>query len=238
MQKPDNSNNVPIFDNIDINTYINEVISFIETKLCLFPEFLKSSSILQQLSDTISGEDKITENLCSFFTRQEKEYTYQIEKQDNYDFQFINQAKGKGHRSYDTGVILANTKNCSEKILTMEAKRLPTPGSGREREYVLGNLGGIERFKKEVHAQEIKSNLAIMIGYVQKENSDHWCEKINEWITEQIMISSNPNISWFAEDLLIEDENFNQEKICKYNSGHSRIRLEKIKIHHYWIDLN
>ena len=41
MQKPDNSNNVPIFDNIDINTYINEVISFIETKLCLFPEFLK-----------------------------------------------------------------------------------------------------------------------------------------------------------------------------------------------------
>jgi hypothetical protein len=71
-----------------------------------------------------------------FFTTHKTNYTYQFDKQDNYDFQFINQSKGKGHRTNDAGVILANTKGNLGKILVIEAKRLPTPGSNREKEYV------------------------------------------------------------------------------------------------------
>ena len=121
----------------------------------------------------------------------------------------------------------------------IEAKRLPTPGNIREKEYVEGNLGGIERFKKEVHSQEISNNLAIMIGYIQGENSNHWYKKVNEWINEQIQKSSNPDISWLDEDQLIIDPEFTcSNEIVKYNSLHSRIKLDKIKLNHYWIDLN
>jgi len=239
MQKPSKSYNKPFFNNIDTNTYVNEIILFIENKISNFPVFLKNSSVLQNLSKTIEGEDLITENLCDFFTAHEKDYSYQFEKQDNYFFQFRNQSKGKGHRSNDCGVILANTKGSLGKILVIEAKRLPTPGTNREKEYIKGNLGGIERFKKEVHSQEISCNLAIMIGYIQGESSNHWYKKVNEWINEQIQKSSNPEISWLKEDQLILDKDFTSNKtITKYNSLHSRIELEKIKLNHYWIDLN
>lgn len=231
------NNEPPTYNNINTNTYVDEVIIFIEQKLSLFPEYIRNSACLQGLSKTIEGEDLITENLCSFFTSHEKTYTYQYEKQDNYDFQFLNQSKGKGHRTNDAGVILANTNGSLGKILVIEAKRLPTPGSNREKEYVEGNLGGIERFKKEVHSQEIPTNKALIIAYIQKENATHWHNKVNEWIEEQITASSNPQLSWFIEDQLIKNNSFSQNKITKYNSTHSRIKLDKIQLEHYWIDL-
>lgn len=240
MRKGSNSYNKPFFNNIDTNTYVNEVILFIEQKLNLFPDYLKNSSIIQNLPNTIEGENKITENLCVFFNTLEKKYTYTFEKQDNYEFQFSNQSTGEGHRTYDTGVILANTKGNLGKIVVIEAKRLPTLGSKREKEYVEGNLGGIERFKKEVHSQEISNNLAIMIGYIQKNNANHWFTKVNEWINEQLQQSTNPDISWLEEDKLKIDPNFicENEKITKYLSIHSRITLDKINLHHYWMILN
>lgn len=239
MQKVSNQNSIPSHDKIDKNTYIQEVILFIEQKLQLFPLFLKNSTILQHLPNTIEGENAITENLCSYLTIQEKNYDYHFSKQDNYEFVFINQSSAKGHRSYDTGIILANTKGSLGKILTIEAKRLPTPGKNRKKEYVEGNLGGIERFKKEVHSQEIEFNLALMVGYIQKENSNHWHNKVNEWIKEQIIESSNKDISWQDNDLLIVDKKISFEsKISKYISTHSRKILPKIKLTHYWIDLN
>lgn len=237
MNKPQNNHNKPFFNNINTNTYVNEVILFIENKLSSFPQYLQNSIILQNLPKTIEGENLITENLCSFFSIHEKKYTYQFDKQDNYDFQFINQLSGKGHRSYDTGIILANTKGSLGKILVIEAKRLPTPGSNREKEYVEGNLGGIERFKKEVHSQEIQTSQALIIGYIQNSDSIYWFDKINEWITEQITKSSNPQIFWLEEDCLIQEISFSKPKITKYNSIHSRINLGKINLVHYWIDL-
>lgn len=239
MQRVSNQNSIPSHGKIDKNTYVQEVVLFIEQKLQLFPVFLKTSTVLQNLPNTIEGENAITENLCSFLTIHEKNYDYHFSKQDNYEFQFINQSAAKGHRSYDTSIILANIKGSLGKILTIEAKRLPTPGTYREKEYVAGNLGGIERFKKEVHAQEISCNLALMVGYIQKENGNHWQNKVNEWINEQIKESSNKNIAWQENDLLTFDKKFSFEsKITKYTSTHSRITLPNIKLFHYWIDLN
>ncbi len=237
MEKPTINSN-PSYNNINTNTYVDEVIIFIEQKLNLYPNYLKNSSVLQELPITIEGEDLITENLCVFFTAHKINYTYQFDKQDNYDFQFINQSRGKGHRSNDAGIILANTMGSLGKILVIEAKRLPTPGTYRKKEYVEGNLGGIERFKKEVHAQEIKNNQALMIGYIQSLDSKYWFLKVNEWIDEQIQKSSNSDISWNTEDNLKFDSHFSNKAIAKYNSLHSRISLPKIKLIHYWIDLN
>ena len=90
-----------------------------------------------------------------------------------------------------------------------------------------------------MHSQEIPTNLAIMVGYIQKESSNYWHTKVNEWIQEQINESSNPNITWNKEDLLsLVDDFSTSPKFTKHSSIHSRIDLPKIKLIHYWIDLN
>ena len=89
----------------------------------------------------------------------------------------------------------------------------------------------------EVDSQEIPINTELIIAYIQKENASHWHNKVNEWIEEQITASSNPQLSWFIEDQLIQNQSFSQNKITKYNSLHSRINLDKISLTHYWIDL-
>lgn len=235
MQKPQSNNNKPFFNNIDTSTYVKEVISFIENKIISYPEFFKQSSDLQNLPKTKTGEDLITQNLCSFFSFFEKDYAYSFTKQENYQFQFINQSKGEGNRTYDIGIILVNPYGSTSNILAIEAKRLPTPGSGRVKEYILGNYGGIERFKKEVHSQEIPTSTALMIGYIQKNDSKHWLNKVNEWIGEQIVKSTNPDIFWYQEDKLVLETTKNC--ITKLKSIHTRKVQTKLKISHYWIDL-
>ena len=76
-----------------------------------------------------------------------------------------------------------------------------------------------------------------MIAYIQNENAIYWHKKVNEWIDDQIETSSNSKLSWFIEDKLIQNMSFSYTKITKYNSTHSRITLDKIKLTHYWIDL-
>jgi hypothetical protein len=43
-------------------------------------------------------------------------------------------------------------------------------------------------------------------------------------------------LKWYNNDKLFNYGYFS--KITKYNSTHSRITLPKIKLTHYWIDLN
>ena len=55
-----------------------------------------------------------------------------------------------GIRARDGCRVVLNGARCSggQKFLALEAKRLPTPGTGREREYLAGKRGGVERFKR------------------------------------------------------------------------------------------
>ena len=90
-------------------------------------------------------------------------------------------------------------------IFCIEAKRLPTPGSGREKEYVhspSGKSGGIERFKKEIHGKGL-SHSAIF-GYIQKEDFEYWFKQVNTWIDELIQDDSQ-EIDWNENDLLVSE---------------------------------
>jgi hypothetical protein len=236
MQQKIISNNEPNFDNIDKNRYLKELILFIEEKLVDFPLFLKKSSILQNLPNSIEGEDRITENLSEFLNIHHLEHEYSFIKQDNFVFQFKNQPKLMGHRKGDLGVVLASTtKGSLGNVFIFEAKRLPTPGTGREKEYVLGDNGGIERFKTNAHAKNLQ--YSGMIGYIQKHTSTYWKKEVNSWIDDEISASSNTLISWDKLDKLTEVTNFIKPKISKYKSEHSRISNSNIKLVHYWIDL-
>lgn len=239
MQKKNNTYNTPSNFDIRRNSYQLEFFKFIEEKISLFPNYLKNSFNFQNLQDNINGENKITEQFHRFLNSQERTYNYsEISKSDFYHFIFENQSSGEKHRSYDIGVILGKTTYNAGKILIIEAKRLPTPGSYRRKEYLFGNLGAIERFRKEVHGQDVKSNQAVIIGYIQGENSNHWFQQINSWIEDENQNPNESTIIWQNEDKLILDSSFSRGKITKFNSEHLRVKLEKIKIHHYWIDLN
>lgn len=222
---------------IDFGSYINEVFSFIESKLSLFPCYLKKSSVLQNLPKTIEGENRITENLCVFLNIHEKGHNYKITKQDNCSFQFLNQSSGTGHTTNDSGVIVANTKGNFGKILVIEAKRLPTPGKSRKKEYLFGKLGGIERFRKGTHGSDVDSDRAIMIGYIQKENKGFWIDCLNSWIIEEDSQRKESELYWKEEDKIIEDKKFINDSVYKFQSVHNRLTLSKINLIHYWINL-
>lgn len=225
------NNNKPNFS-IDKEAYINEMLQFIDMKISLFPKYLSNSLFFQNISEPFESEDRITESLCSFLIEHEREHLYTITKQDNFSFSFKNQPKGDGHRTYDMSVIIGSTKADLGNIFIFEAKRLPTPGTGREKEYVIGNGGAIERYKTNAHGKTFKK--AGIIGYIQKETPVYWFNKINEWIDAEITSSSNSSLNWETKDKLIA----NNSTFDKHKSTHSRICGNDIELLHFWIDLD
>ncbi len=119
-------------------------------------------------------------------------------------------------------------------IFCIEAKRIPTPGSGREKEYVhsqSGKSGGIERFKKEIHGKGL-SHSAIF-GYVQREDFDYWHNQVNNWI-EELILDSSQDIQWDENDKL-NKLSFNPN-IAKFQSVNKRTK-DTITLFHYWLNL-
>lgn len=218
--------NIPPIDEL-----FNELYKFIDIQIKEFKEFLseyyqvnKDAGIL--LKDKIEQEDDITNPLVVFLNENPSL------------FYFHNQYKTlESNSTTDIGVFKRYTKI---PFCFVEAKRLPTPlTNGRqESEYVCYNdstkQGGIERFKTEKHGGKEKLNQSIMLGYIQENNFAFWHSKVNSWIDEKINLTSN----WKDEDKLIQNVSFNETSFSKFNSIHSRLTLPKIKLIHYWIDLN
>ncbi len=120
----------------------------------------------------------------------------------------------------------------------MEAKRLPTPGQNRQKEYVIGYnkpCGGIVRFKKGIHGKGLK--FAAIIGYIQEQNSNYWFIQINEWIGELII---NLPTFWKKDDKLIQDIK-PMTTLSKFTSKNFRKLDDEpedyIYIFHFWINL-
>jgi hypothetical protein len=182
---------------------------------------------------TLENEDDVTTILRRFLS----------DLDFRFDFELQTKAPEKNEKT-DIGVLRRYSKKRHIPICIIEAKRLPTPiyfGS-QETEYVCyksaRKQGGIERFKTEKHGAKLP--FSLMVGYIQQENAEHWHTKVNDWITEQILKSSNESISWNDNDLLIKDETFSSDNcITKYTSEHIKLKSdsEKIKLTHYWIDL-
>lgn len=117
-----------------------------------------------------------------------------------------------------------------EPVFIMEAKRLPTPGNNRIREYVTGQTlagnpnGGIERFKMERHGKGLL-NCGIL-AYIEDDSFETWLQRINDWICEL-------SAPWSQEEklelVLIVD------KLAYLNSVAIR-EADKLKLHHFWID--
>jgi hypothetical protein len=225
-----NNNLFPIEDlfyNL-LNLIENNIFGFTQELNVAISEY---KEIYDMKKITLENEDDITTILRRFL----------CDLDSPFDFEFQTKAPEKNEKT-DIGVLRKYSKPRHIPFCIIEAKRLPTPvySGSHETEYVCyknsTKQGGIERFKTEKHGKNLP--FSIMIAYIQKETPNHWHTKLNEWIAEEIVQSSNQNINWFEEDLLIENSNFPQPKITKYNSIHSRINLPKIKLTHYWLNLN
>lgn len=205
---------------------IGAVIDFLDAHLPNFPKLFKKKTSIKK----IEAEDDISQELW--------EYLQSLaHSKEMFMFQFQRKYY-KTMRSSDLGVLVVAPYNPkpSKAFFVIEAKRLPT-GSGREKEYVEGNYGGIQRYKKGHHGGEITQS--AVVGYVQDKDCNHWFKEINKWINDLIKTNKETDISWEKSDLMKETSNFGKTR--RYNSKNKRIvdsNTDFIELHHYLIELN
>lgn len=117
-------------------------------------------------------------------------------------------------------------------IFEFEAKKLSP--SSTNHEYVYGERGGMERFKREIHSPHLPH--CGMLGYVLCNDINHWSNQINSWITKLANQSPINGLDWQGDDELLHSVGTNGT-IAKYVSKNKRITLADITILHYLIDL-
>lgn len=224
-------------DNIfPIDGLFYAVLNLIDSNISNFKEELNLAIAEYKQNDEIKKETLEQEDDITIILRR-----FLCDLESPFDFEFQTKAPEKMGGT-DIGVLRKYSKPRHIPFCIIECKRLPTPvyTGSQETEYVCyknsNKQGGIERFKTSKHGNKLPYSL--MVGYIQQESANHWHKKINEWITEQILKSSNESITWINEDMLSKDLTFKDDAvIIKYTSEHSRRNAEKIKLHHYWINL-
>lgn len=190
---------------------------------------------------------EIIEQNIEFFIEKYTNSHKQVEKKLNQNFSLFMNVKSKDElftfsngygdnvlvRPYevDFGIVADDEQDA---FFVIEAKRLDdTLPKAREKEYIIGKLGGIERFKREKHGRPL--TYVGMIGYVQSDNFETWLEKINGWVDEEIRTATSDELIWESKDKLILDK---QETVFNtYLSEHKCSTKEKISMYHIWVDL-
>ena len=207
---------------------VGKLIEFLDKYLPEFPALFEKKTN----GTNIQAEDDISQEVW--------EYLQAIAHHTRKIFMFQFQRKERGsNRSSDFGVLIVKpfNSNPSREFFRIEAKRLPTGYGKREKEYVEGNSGGIERYKRGHHGKDLSQS--AIIGYIQKEDSSHWHTKLNQWINDLISNNVDEGIHWDSQDLLIEIDTFKTTK--KYSSKNTRIVnsiTDSIQLHHYLMQLS
>ena len=213
---------------------IEMIIAYLDERLPDFPKFFRDrfSNIYLNASEPI-----ISQWLCTFLN------TFR-EANEAILFEFGREFK-KSRYAVDFAVIdVKSFKESTEEpkpFFTIEAKRLPAPkknkkDNNREKEYIEGNSGGVERYKRGHHGAGLSQS--AIVGYIQKENCSHWFNEINKWIKD-LESKSDSSIQWNSSDLLKEVKDFGKTR--KYNSQNTRIinsEKDSIELHHYLMELS
>jgi len=189
------------------NQTIQRVLVFVGATL---PEF---ETIFRQVNLPIHKEDDISKELSRYFNDKARV--------QNLFFQF-NEKKG-----VDFTIYVNPYKMGANSIFMIECKRL----SKKHYDYVSGDTGGIERFKRQQDDFGKHLNQGAMIGYIQDMDHGYWHNKINNWIED--LIIKDTDIAWSQNDKLVQDD-----EISNFKSLHVRISEKPITLYHYWITLN
>lgn len=211
---------------------IRAVIDFVRE------QFLEFSALKDNLVSM--NEKGLSQKLVIFLNRKAKFFPFFFHSEFMEDVNNgISPQVDIGTLMHDEKIIISDRDYGSDdSFFSIEAKRLPTVGTNREKEYVVGfdrPCGGMERFKDGAHGSRIKH--AALVGFVQKENFDHWFIKINEWILE--LANDRKKKLWMKSDKL-KKVNFKSSPVVELRSKNDRIvgsKKDKIEILHFWINL-
>jgi hypothetical protein len=219
------------FSGPEIDTSILTVVAFVEQCLVVFPETISETNIenekgLTQKLVIVLNSRAIKGSYPFWF---DKEYMETPERGDSpaVDMAAIS--------TEDEGIVIDSKTFKNESFFSLEAKKLPTPGSNREKEYVIGhnNNGAIERFKKCIHGRGLE--YSAVIGYIQKNDFRFWHKTINSWIDELIKPKEKFSLWWDKKDKLVFE---NSNKVtAKLISKHEKINNTYISLYHLWVSL-
>jgi hypothetical protein len=206
--------------------YVDELIVFLETTL---PDFTPVKQI-----DVLMSEEEISYELFRYFTRMTNFDNNNNRLTQPYPFHFppeIRQKKQqqRGHaKRTDFGVHVSVESIDMQIIYCIEAKILPT-GKGREKEYLIGKGGAIDRFKREEHGIDNEGKLLErngIIAYIKANDFIHWHNQISTWVTAEESYNENEQLVpiYFRE-------------IAKLHSEHLRISGTTVKLTHFWVNI-
>jgi hypothetical protein len=217
---------------LEADESIKSVIAFLRINL---PKFAAKKD-----KQKVLPEESTNQLLCSFLNKEAKKYPFRFQPEYIENLSSGRSPKVDFGTLTDSESILISDKVYSENdsFFSFEAKRLPTPGSNREKEYVSGSglkaTGGIERFKKSIHGSGIK--YAAIIGYVEAKDFKHWFLNINSWI-EELAIKGG---IWSKNDAL-QCSNIDNQQFIELYSEHLRVyenkKASKVYLYHFWINL-
>lgn len=228
-----NNSGGSISEGINPDESIVAVIEFIKN---LFHPFVVKNK--RQLA---LNEKGLNQKLCVFLNQNIKAQPFFFQSE------FMENAESGNSPQVDIGTItkledigaFERQYNGDDSFFSMEAKRLPTVGTNREKEYVVGfesPCGAIERFKKGIHGSRLK--YAAIIGYVQEESFNHWFLKINSWIED--LAKETEQDLWYSEDKIktISFTNDHYQESLSVNSRRIDGRaFDEINIFHFWVNL-
>ncbi len=147
------------------------------------------------------------------------------------------------HGTADETVIDAQLYSIYEPFMVIEAKRLPAPTKEREREYVSGTskangtpTGGIQRFKLGLHGARV--NVAVIVGYIEEQSTQHWHQTINQWISDLGAKPSSDGCQWDQSDSLQQLDLQDEKGTSRTESTHQRMGhclTPSIRICHLWV---
>lgn len=134
----------------------------------------------------------------------------------------------------DIGVVVL-TKNAKPiTIIEFEAKRFSETSNNKE--YVCGERGGIERFKRGEHASHL--SVCGMFAYVQSRTSTEWILKVNNWISMLAQKNVDPEIDWSHPEEKLSHISQLPPNVDIHKSVNKRKSpLGSILIYHYFINL-
>lgn len=199
---------------LNSDQHIESILIFLEKYIPTFTKEFKQKEN--------ESEPKINQKMSLHLhesLRNEKIYPY------HFSNEHVNESSNRKEDIY------INIKSNGEAltVFVIECKRLPAYSSKSEQEYVQGDGGGIERFKKLHHGE--KYPIAAMIGYIEKDTFSFWFNKVNFWIEE--LTKQPKNTLWNKKDKLKKE--YEQENIAKYKSENLRTNGTKILLFHFWI---
>ena len=210
------STGTPLFDTWE-DVYLT-IIPFVDRYILTFVSYYNNQG-------RPTGENRITNLLIHHLNTCHQGYLpFYFDK---------NPTQLTGYRETDIGVYAKDGKmNPLLPIFEFEAKKLSPTSANRE--YVCGERGGMERFKRQIHSPHLPH--CGMLGYVLCKDLNHWTAQINTWITNLSNQSPVDGLDWQGDNELLHPVGTNGA-IAKLVSKNKRLSPPDIIMLHYLIDL-